>query len=93
MPANVAASPKSMLNPRFENAYKYCSLRRSETVSCENVEKVVNPPKMPVAKKSLHSAFIFPFSVRPYTNPIKKQPSTFTANVPKGKFDKYRLLI
>ena len=56
-------------------------------VSSENAEKVVNPPRRPVAKKSFHSAEMFPFSDKWKTAPIKKQPIIFINKVPKGNIE------
>jgi hypothetical protein len=53
--------------------------------SIEKAENVVNPPKIPVVKNNCHSVSISFFELYPKTDPIKKHPTIFTANVPKGK--------
>ena len=70
------------------NACHICPSRSRPTVSFENEEKVVNPPKTPVTKKSRHSIVKFPLSLRPKIIPIRKQPMRFTPRVPKGKEDR-----
>ncbi len=87
MPAKVASRPSAMLTPTYKNAVAISPLRISETVSYEKAEYVVNPPNMPVAKNKRHSWLIVPFKLNANTKPIKKQPATFTTNVPYGKPD------
>ena len=55
----------------------------SSKLSKLKVEKVVNPPKNPTVIKSLTIGEISVlFNVIPKTQPIKKQPNKFAANVP-----------
>jgi hypothetical protein len=53
-------------------------------VSIENVEKVVKPPQIPVAKNKRHSGEKLNFSLKPKTIPIAKQPIILTVKVPNG---------
>jgi hypothetical protein len=58
--------------------------------SLENVEKVVNPPQIPIVRNILHSGDkIFPFSESPKTTPIIKLPTIFIIKVPHGKTETY----
>ena len=57
------------------------------TVSFEKAEKVVNPPRIPVAKNSRHSGVILPLSLNPKTIPIRKQPRILTVKVPNGNVE------
>jgi hypothetical protein len=45
----------------------------------------VNPPHIPVARKSLISGDKLVFSLSANTIPMAKQPIIFTPRVPKGK--------
>ena len=65
----------------LESAYK-----NSLKVAKENVEKVVNPPQIPVCKNSCKSLLMYP--LLPATeeiNPIKNAPTRFINSVTKGK--------
>lgn len=77
-----------MLLLMYKKANQICPSRNIATVSFENEEKVVNPPKNPVTKKSRHSIETLPLSERPNTIPMRKQPIIFTAIVPKGKVER-----
>lgn len=56
------------------------------TVSKENVEKVVNPPQIPVCKNNCKSLLMYPLlPAREEINPIKNAPTRFIINVTKGK--------
>src|SRR5690606_5796414 len=54
----------------------------SVTVSSENAENVVNPPRSPVISKGA-SALPRPASTTT-SSPIRNEPATFTATVPAG---------
>ena len=55
-------------------------------VSIENVEKVVKAPKKPTKIASFSKGSTSPRSTSNTVNiPIRKEPITFTANVPYGK--------
>ena len=81
----LLASPINNTACNISKSMPYCPSRSRLTVSFENEEKVVKPPKNPVAKKSLHSIVIFPLSLKPKTIPIRKQPIIFTAQGSKRK--------
>ena len=58
--------------------------RKRLSVSLENVEKVVNPPQIPVAKHSpigIHQSSVENANIIP----IMRHPMMFTNKVPKGK--------
>jgi hypothetical protein len=88
IPVYVAKSPIIILEATYEDAYQNCPSRSIPIVSFEKAEKVVNPPRNPVAKNNLHSGVRLPRSPSPKTNPIRKQPEMFTVNVPKGKVER-----
>ena len=60
-----------------------CSIIKA---SLEKVEKVVNPPQMPIVMKSAHELLSLEFLLKnPHSNPITRHPTRFTASVPHGK--------
>jgi hypothetical protein len=65
--------------------HKYSSFAIRETVSAEKVEKVVRPPKKPVAIPilSISGRYVW-FFVIAMKSPIKKPPSKLADNVPRG---------
>ena len=73
------------LNNVYSTAESIAPSRPSSKLSFINVENVVNPPQKPVTNTSLVAGDICPPSDRPDSNPIRKQPITFTAIVPQGK--------
>lgn len=59
-------------------------------MSSAKVEKVVKPPQKPVMSNALIDDDNTPrLSAKPNSRPIKKLPTTFTANVPRGKPPKW----
>jgi len=61
----------------------------SVTVSAENVEKVVSPPKKPVviARDSVSGIMTWLF-IKPMNAPIRNPPKRLAANVPNGMIGK-----
>jgi hypothetical protein len=69
----------------MEVVRKYSSLEIKVTVSAENVENVVNPPKNPVAiaRRAVSEKKRW-FLVSAINSPIINPPMIFAANVPRG---------
>lgn len=66
-----------------ERKYSWCEI--NVTVSAENVENVVNPPRKPViTARRMGSGKNRWFLVTTIKIPIKKPPMIFAANVPRG---------
>jgi hypothetical protein len=86
-PRKLRLTPPATLNSMYKNPHPACPVFSRLSVSIENAEKVVNPPRMPVTIRSRQPVLISVFSKMPYSIPISKQPTRFTVNVPKGKFD------
>lgn len=67
----------------MERKYSWCEI--NVTVSAENVEKVVKPPRNPVAiarrAASDKNRWLLVTAIK---IPIKKPPTIFAANVPRG---------
>jgi len=69
----------------FKTAYLISPSLIRLKLSSPNVEKVVKAPRIPININTLIFGEYAKFSNMFQRNPIVKQPSRFTANVPQGK--------
>ena len=71
----------------------HCPSRARSRLCRLSVENVVKPPRNPVMKKCRWVASLYNLPSGPVSvakNPMMKQPITFTAKVPHGKFSPKR---
>jgi len=69
----------------FKTAYLISPSLIRLKLSSPNVEKVVKAPRIPININTLILGEYAKFSNMFQRNPIAKQPSRFTANVPQGQ--------
>lgn len=81
---NVAANPNNKLPHKYKPKLPYRCCSSILIHSHEKLEKVVNPPQMPVAKNKRHSPKPACLAANPITMPMIKQPMMFTVNVANG---------
>ena len=85
-PAIKAMMPKEMLATVQAIAQANCPPRARSRFSFIKVEKVVKPPQNPVIRSSLVAGEILLLSAIAESKPIRKLPTTLTANVAKGNW-------
>ena len=78
--------PRTTERVIFKKARWVRPLVQSEWVSLAKVEKVVNPPKKPVARKGMSQLGAVLEVKNPKRQPMRKHPRTLQVRIPTGKF-------